>query len=91
VLFERSWYNRAGVEKVMDFCSDEQHIRLLKEVPSFEQLLADDGIILLKYRRAADQEEQEARFAEHAAAPFSLPPLAGNPAKERHRVIKPVE
>lgn len=161
VLFDRSWYNRAGVEKVMGFCSDEQYTRFLKDVPRFEQLLIDDGIILLKYWLAVDQEEQEARFAERAADPLKrwklspidlearqhyeaygrardamftathtkaapwfvvnfndqregrirlirhlleqvpdtritpdplpLPPLGRKPAKERHRVIKPVE
>jgi polyphosphate kinase 2 len=161
VLFDRSWYNRAGVERVMGFCSDSEYRRFLKEAPRFEQLLVDDGILLLKYWLAVDQDEQEARFAERASdprkrwklsaidlkarahylaygkardvmfaathakkapwfvvnfndqregrirlirhlldqvpdtrvapAPLSLPPLTRPPAKERHRVIKPIQ
>ena len=70
VLFDRSWYNRAGVEKIMGFCSDEQYKAFLKEVPVFEKQLTDRGIILLKYWLAVDQEEQEKRFAERAADPL---------------------
>src|SRR5690606_6211383 len=64
VLFDRSWYNRAGVEKVMGYCSEEQVKRFLKQAPAFEKMLADDGIVLLKYWLTVDQEEQEKRFAE---------------------------
>src|SRR5450432_4736630 len=66
VLFDRSWYNRAGVEQVMGFCSDAEYRRFLEQCPAFERGLVDDGIILLKYWLAVDQEEQEARFAERA-------------------------
>ncbi len=70
VLFDRSWYNRAGVERVMGFCTETQYRRFLDEAPVFERLLVDDGIVLLKYWLAVDQEEQEARFAERAADPL---------------------
>jgi len=70
VLFDRSWYNRAGVEKVMGFCSDADYQRFLEQVPAFERMLVDDGILLFKYWLAVDQVEQEARFAERAADPL---------------------
>jgi polyphosphate kinase 2 len=70
VLFDRSWYNRAGVERVMGFCTDAQYVQFLKDAPVFEQMLVNDGIILLKYWLAVDQDEQEARFAERAADPL---------------------
>jgi len=70
VLFDRSWYNRAGVEKVMGFCSNEDYQRFLEQVPVFEKMLVDDGILLFKYWLAVDQVEQEARFAERAADPL---------------------
>jgi polyphosphate kinase 2 len=161
VLMDRSWYNRAGVEKVMGFCTKQQYREFLEQAPVFERMIVDDGILLLKYWLAVDQEEQEARFSErvddplkrwklspidlkarehyeeygrarddmfeathskHApwyvvnfndqrrgrlnlirhllkqvpdrkvpADPLTLQPLAGKPAKERFRVIKPIE
>jgi polyphosphate kinase 2 len=62
VLFDRSWYNRAMVEPVMGFCSDEQHKRFLKDVPLFEQMLVKDGIILFKFYFSVSKEEQASRF-----------------------------
>lgn len=70
VLFDRSWYNRAGVERVMGFCTDAEYIQFLKDAPVFEQMLVTDGILLVKYWLAVDQAEQEARFAERAADPL---------------------
>ena len=70
VLFDRSWYNRAVIEPAMDFCSKQQYEDFLKAVPTFEKLLTDDGIILLKYWLAVDQEEQEERFADRAEDPL---------------------
>ncbi|MFP5465789.1 MAG: polyphosphate kinase 2, partial [Gammaproteobacteria bacterium] len=70
VLFDRSWYNRAGVEKVMGFCSPEEYETFLRETPYFEHSLVDSGILLLKYWLAVDQAEQEARFAERANDPL---------------------
>ena len=70
VLFDRSWYNRAGVEKVMGYASDEQVEAFLKAVPAFEKLLVDDGILLFKYWLAADQAEQEERLRERLEDPL---------------------
>ncbi|MGE0394701.1 MAG: polyphosphate kinase 2 [Vicinamibacterales bacterium] len=70
VLMDRSWYNRAGVERVMGFCSDGEYRRFLRATPVFEKLLADDGLMIRKYWLAVDQRQQEARFAERAADPL---------------------
>jgi polyphosphate kinase 2 len=70
VLFDRSWYNRAGVEKVMGFASDAQVKAFLRQAPAFEKLLVDDGILLFKYWLCCDQEEQEQRFAERLKDPL---------------------
>ena len=61
-LFDRSWYNRAMVEPVMKFCTDEQNKRFLKDVPLFERMLAKDGIILFKFYFSVSKEEQARRF-----------------------------
>ncbi len=70
VLFDRSWYNRAGVEKVMGYCSPEQVTAFLEQAPAFEKLLTDDGILLFKYWLAADQDEQEERLRERLEDPL---------------------
>ena len=70
VLFDRSWYNRAGVEKVMGFATDRQVADFLKATPQFERMLVDDGILLFKYWLTCDQEKQEERFAERVEDPF---------------------
>jgi len=70
VLFDRSWYNRAGVEHVIGYCSDAEYQRFLRECPVFERGLVDDGILLYKYWLAVDQVEQEQRFAERAHDPL---------------------
>jgi polyphosphate kinase len=62
VLFDRSWYNRAGVEHVMGFCTNEQYRRFLHQCPIFERLLVEDGILLRKYWFSVSDEEQERRF-----------------------------
>ena len=62
VIFDRSWYNRAGVERVMGFCTEEQAQRFLKIVPLFEQLMVESGIILLKYWLEVSPEEQTRRL-----------------------------
>lgn len=68
-LFDRSWYNRAGVERVMGFCSDDEYTRFLADCPVFEQQLVNDGILLHKYWLGCDQAKQEQRFAERVADP----------------------
>ncbi|WP_253202096.1 polyphosphate kinase 2 [Subtercola sp. PAMC28395] len=62
VLFDRSWYNRAGVEKVMGYCTADEYRRFLHQAPIFERMLVEDGIILLKYWFSVSDREQEARF-----------------------------
>jgi polyphosphate kinase len=62
VLFDRSWYNRAGVERVMGFCTKEEYSRFLHQCPIFERLLVEDGILLRKYWFSVSDEEQERRF-----------------------------
>jgi polyphosphate kinase 2 len=62
VLFDRSWYNRSGVERVMGFCTDAEYGRFLLQCPAFERMLIDDGIILLKYWLSISDDEQERRF-----------------------------
>jgi polyphosphate kinase 2 len=63
VIFDRSWYNRAGVEYVMGFCTKAQHRRFLQVCPEFELYIVDDGILLLKYWLEVGHEEQKRRFA----------------------------
>lgn len=69
VLFDRSWYNRAGVEHVMGFCTPEEYAEFLRSCPEFERLLIRSGIILLKYWFSVSDEEQERRFHERAGNP----------------------
>ncbi|MBQ0988309.1 polyphosphate kinase 2 [Streptomyces sp. F63] len=69
VLFDRSWYNRAGVERVMGFCTEEEHARFLRQCPVFERLLIEDGILLRKYWFSVGDEEQERRFRSRMADP----------------------
>jgi polyphosphate kinase len=63
VLFDRSWYNRAGVEKVMGFCTPEQHTEFLQQAPPFERMLVNDGISLTKFWFSVSPAEQRTRFA----------------------------
>ncbi len=70
VLFDRSWYNRAGVEKVMGYATDDQVKRFLKDVPKFEQMLINDGILLFKYWLTTDQDKQEERLTERLEDPL---------------------
>jgi polyphosphate kinase len=62
VLFDRSWYNRAGVERVLGFCTAPEYYRFLRQAPIFERLLVEDGIVLIKYWFSVSDEEQERRF-----------------------------
>ena len=70
VLFDRSWYNRAGVERVMGWCTDAEYARFLRQAPVFERMLVDDGIVLLKYWLTVDQVHQEERFRERLEDPL---------------------
>ncbi|MGD9665595.1 MAG: polyphosphate kinase 2, partial [Novosphingobium sp.] len=69
VLFDRSWYNRAGVERVMGFATEAEVDAFLKATPIFEKMLVDDGIRLFKYWLSCDQAHQEERFAERLNDP----------------------
>ena len=88
VLFDRSWYNRAGVEKVMGYCTDAQYKAFLRQAPAFEKMLTDDGIILLKYWLSVDQEKQEERFAERAADPLKRWKLSPIDLKARELYVE---
>ncbi len=69
VVFDRSWYNRAGVERVMGFCTDDEYEEFLRSCPEFERMLIRSGIILLKYWISVSEEEQERRFRARAIDP----------------------
>jgi len=70
VLFDRSWYNRAGVEHVMGFCTPDDYRRFLQQCPIFERLLVDDGVRLVKYWFSVSDEEQERRFKSRLEDPL---------------------
>ena len=70
VLFDRSWYNRAGVERVMDFCTDDEYWEFLRSSPRFEEMLIHSGIILIKYWFSVSDEEQDKRFRERINDPL---------------------
>jgi polyphosphate kinase 2 len=70
VLFDRSWYNRAGVERVMGYCTEAETDAFLQQAPVFERLLVDDGVLLFKYWLTVDQAQQEERFAERQQDPM---------------------
>jgi polyphosphate kinase 2 len=69
VLFDRSWYNRAGVEHVMGFCTDKQYLEFMQSCPEFERMLLRSGIILLKYWFSVSDAEQERRFQDRMDKP----------------------
>ncbi len=85
VLFDRSWYNRAGVEAVMGFCKPEQTEAFLKQAPVFERLLVDDGLLLFKYWLTVDQARQEERFAERLQDPLKRWKLSPIDLKSREK------
>ncbi|WP_328473988.1 polyphosphate kinase 2 [Actinoplanes sp. NBC_00393] len=70
VLFDRSWYNRAGVERVMKFCTEQEYQRFLHQCPIFERLLVEDGILLRKYWFSVSDKEQERRFRDRLKDPM---------------------
>ena len=88
VLFDRSWYNRAGVEKVMGFCTAAEYRRFLRQAPIFERLLVDDGVLLLKYWLAVDQRDRETRLAERAADPLKRWKLSPIDLEARARYVE---
>ncbi|MES2093011.1 MAG: polyphosphate kinase 2 [Actinomycetota bacterium] len=70
VLMDRSWYNRAGVERVLGFCSDEEYDRFLRQAPVVERLLVEDGIMLVKYWFSVSDDEQQRRFTSRLKDPM---------------------
>lgn len=70
VLFDRSWYNRAGVERVMGFCSDEEYLEFMKQTPEFERMLVNSGIHLIKFWFSVSRDEQKRRFKERENHPL---------------------
>ena len=70
VIFDRSWYNRAGVEKVMEFCTDDEYDEFLRSCPDFERMLVRSDIMLLKYWFSVSDEEQEKRFKSRIKDPL---------------------
>jgi polyphosphate kinase 2 len=84
-LFDRSWYNRAGVEPVMGFCTPAQTAAFLAQAPLFEKLLVDDGVLLFKYWLTVDQAQQEARFAERLEDPMKRWKLSPIDLKAREK------
>ncbi|MBL8362668.1 MAG: polyphosphate kinase 2 [Rubrivivax sp.] len=84
-LFDRSWYNRAGVERVMGFCSEDEAQAFLRQAPVFEKLLVDDGLLLVKYWLTVDQAQQEERFAERRTDPLKRWKLSPIDLKAREK------
>ena len=88
VIFDRSWYNRAGVERVMGFCSEAQYNNFLTSCPIFENLLIQDGIKLIKYWFSVSDEEQEKRFQERASNPLKNWKLSPMDLESRNRWVE---
>ncbi len=85
VFFDRSWYNRAGVEAVMGFCTPAQTDAFLRQAPVFERMLVDDGVLLFKYWLTVDQAQQEKRFAERLDDPIKRWKLSPIDLKAREK------
>src|SRR3954447_16040196 len=88
VLFDRSWYNRAGVERVMGFCTPAEHRRFLRQVPEVERMLVEDGVILLKYWFSVSDEEQERRFRSRLKDPVRRWKLSPMDLESRTRWVE---
>lgn len=88
VLFDRSWYNRAGVEKVMGFCTNDEYWEFLRACPNFERMLIRSGIILIKYWFSVSEEEQEKRFKARNADPVKRWKLSPMDLKSRELYLE---
>jgi polyphosphate kinase 2 len=88
VLFDRSWYNRAGVERVMGFCTDDEYKEFLRSCPEFETLLQRSGILLIKYWFSVSDEEQERRFQNRLKTPTKRWKLSPMDLESRSRWIE---
>ena len=85
VLFDRSWYNRAGVERVMGFCTDDEYREFLRSCPEFERMLVRSGIILIKYWFSVSDEEQDKRFHSRLVEPLKRWKLSPMDLQSRSR------
>jgi polyphosphate kinase len=88
VLFDRSWYNRAGVERVMGFCTQEEYAEFLRSVPEFERMLGRSGIILVKYWFSVSDREQEVRFQKRIEDPTRRWKLSPMDLQSRSRWVE---
>jgi len=88
VLFDRSWYNRAGVERVMGFCTEEEYREFLRSCPEFERMLVRSGIILIKYWFSVSDEEQERRFKARVNDPMRRWKLSPMDLKSREKWVE---
>lgn len=88
VLFDRSWYNRAGVERVMGFCTDEEYQEFLRSCPEFERMLVRSGITLIKYWFSVSDEEQERRFKDRINRPHKRWKLSPMDLQSRTRWVE---
>jgi polyphosphate kinase 2 (PPK2 family) len=87
VLFDRSWYNRAGVERVMGFCTDEEYWEFLRSCPEFERMLVRSGIQLIKYWFSVSDSEQERRFQQRLTDPTKRWKLSPMDLEARNRWV----
>jgi polyphosphate kinase len=88
VLFDRSWYNRAVVEPVMGYCTPAEHRLFLRQCPTFERMLVDDGILLRKYWFSVSDEEQERRFASRVNDPLRSWKFTENDLRTREKWVE---
>lgn len=88
VLFDRSWYNRAGVEKVMGFCTNDEYWEFLRSCPNFERMLIRSGIVLIKYWFSVSQDEQEKRFKSRLNDPTKRWKLSPMDIKSMERFVE---
>ena len=88
VLFDRSWYNRAVIERVMGFCTDQQYQEFLRSCPQFERMLVRSGISVLKYWFSVSDEEQERRFQARLATPVKRWKLSPMDIESRNRWVE---
>jgi polyphosphate kinase 2 len=87
ILFDRSWYNRAGIEHVMGYCNPEEYQRFLRQCPIFERMLGEDGILLRKYWFSVSDDEQERRFESRLKDPMRRWKLSLNDLETRDKWV----
>ena len=87
-LLDRSWYNRAGVERVMGYCTPQEYRRFLRQCPTFERMLVEDGILLRKYWFSVSDEEQERRFRKRLKDPLTAWKFSENDLRTREKWVE---